>query len=190
MVSTKEQLEAAIEALRIVDTYDIVAEFERELLNHCGHWVGVRLDPRDGQWHSVCEASRSVSCDEYFNESGSLSQMTVLSGQTSEYPGPTDGYEWEASDTGTYWGNDSGEYCTDDDGQLEEFLEKYHSEVYEAAAEGTDLEVIAKSAGVYRFSVSTNPVNPDYSYRMKEVQDQINERIEIIQSEIDELEAE
>lgn len=108
MTSTKEQLQAAIEHLRNVDTYDIAAEFEREILNHCGYWVGVRLDPATGEWHSVCEASRCVSSDEYFGESGVLSEMTILSGQTSEYPGPEAGYEWEVDEDGEYWGNDSG----------------------------------------------------------------------------------
>lgn len=162
------------ENLQYVDTRELVSEFERELLNHCGHWVGVRLDPATGGWYVVVEPSRNVSCNEYFNESGVLSEMTVLSGQTCEYPGPEDGYEWEDDSTGSYVRDENCSWCC------------YDQVIKEFGTDGDkDVDTVIAREGLTRFSVSTTPVDPDYSYRMKEVQDQIDERIELIRSEIE-----
>jgi hypothetical protein len=176
------KLETALESLLNVDTYDIAAEFEKQLLTRSGLWIGMRLDPLTGAWHHSCEASATTSCDEYFQESGLLSEMTVCSGSTNGTPGPNDGYEWEKSDDGEYWGNDSGDHCTDDD--LESFLEEYFSEECGALPGGNDLRELAVSVGLYRFTVGITPVSPDYEYRMKSIQELIDERIAAIESEL------
>ena len=183
---TIETLTIAVDALRSVDAWQIAKEFETAKLDHVGHWVGIRLNPADGDWHSVCDASSNVSCEEYFNENGLLSEMTVCSGQCNETPGPEDGYEWTASDAGTYWGNDDAQWCPEDD--LESFLEDKFSEQYDAAEDGTDLEDIARSVGLYKFEVSSTPVDPDYSYLETTIQEQIDERIELIEAEIESVE--
>jgi hypothetical protein len=182
METQTQNLETALESLRNVDTYDIAKEFEKQLLEHTGHWVGIRLDPLTGIWHSSCDASKTTSCDEYFNESGLLSEMTVCSGSTNGTPGPDDGYEWENSDEGEYWGDDSGNHCTDDG--LESYLEENFSDEYEALPDGNDLRELAVSVGLYRFTVGTTPVSPDYEDRMKSIQELIDERISAIESEL------
>ena len=182
---TIEQLNSAVDALRSVDAWQIARDFEATKIDHVGHWVGVRLNPADGEFHTVCEASRNVSAEEYFDEAGCLSEMTVCSGQCGETPGPEDGYEWEQSKEGTYWGNDDGQWCCDH--SIEDFLQEKFSDQYESAEERTDLEEIATSVRLYKFDVSSTPLDPDSSDLEKTIQELIDGRIELIESEIEEL---
>lgn len=179
----------AIEKLREVDATIIAADYERECIENAGLWTCVRLTPQSGEWYCDSEVSKCCSTDEYFGESGVFSAMTLISSQSSFTPGPGDGYEWEEDENGSYWGDPSnGDYCCEDD--LETFLEKEYAAAYEAADEGANLEVLAKSVGLYKFSVTSTPVNPDYTETAKMIQEEIDARIKSMEEEIERLEAE
>jgi len=152
-------------------------QFEKEKIDHCNHVVAIRFEPKDGSWYSTCEVSWGVSEDEYFSNSGLLSQMTLLSGKTSGTPGPDDGYEWEDDAHGPYVRDESARWSTYDD-----VISKFGVGDSDEVAD----ELISRKQ-LTRFSVSSTPVDPDYSAVEKQIEESLDERILLIQKELDEV---
>lgn len=86
-----------VERINSLDANEIVADylaFDFDCVP--GTYTAFVLDPSTGEIHRVNEPSRCCSTDEYFNESGALSRVTLISGTRSHWnPSPDDGFLWE-----------------------------------------------------------------------------------------------
>lgn len=95
-------LKLALESARDLDALALVAEFREFCHKKCasGSYAALRYDPASGETRFCNEPSWSCSANEYFSESGILSDMTLLSARLPccGAPGPDDGFEWVDGD--------------------------------------------------------------------------------------------
>lgn len=172
--------------LRDVDGREVARLFEREQIENSGHWVAVRFHPRENDLYHVVEASECCTEEEYNNTCGPASRVTLKSGSTCWTPGPDDGFEWETDEDGSYFGNDDGDWFCED--ALDEKAEGMDG--YEELAEGADLEDFVKSKGYYKFRVTSQPVDPDYSYDAEEIEKECSDLADECEALAEEIEAE
>ena len=168
------------ENLRALDIESELVEFDRDQIDNSPNWTARRFNPRTGETWTSVEASRCCSEDEYFSKHGAASILTLQSGSLCNTPGPEDGYEWETSDTGSWFGNDEGDYFD------EQYIEKNAKKLegYDELPEGSDLETFVKSKGYYRFDVGSTPVEPaDYSRES----DELKKELEALAAQCDEI---
>ena len=177
-----EKLQAAINRLENVSAWDIACDFDKELISNPGCYVAARIDPATGDHRISVEASWCCSADEYFSESGVLSDTTLCSGSYTNSPGPEDGYEWEEDEDGNYWGNFAYEWFLADD--IEEQMDLLYPD-----DECEHCEEFLVKKGWYRFSVGTTPVDQDgLLQRESQIRGAIDELVQSISNRIDELE--
>ena len=174
------------ENLRNLDIVDELVEFDRDQIENVPNWCARRFNPRTGTTWTNVSPSWSCSEDEYYSQHGPSSTLTLKSGSLSNTPGPGDGYEWELSETGSWWGNDDGDYF--DEQNIDQKVRKM--EGYGELTEGSDLEKFIKTKGYYRFDVGSTPVEPvDYSRERDELEKELEKLAIQCEKVADELES-
>lgn len=187
---TKETLQSAIDNLEKMkdNTYSMAVEFDQEKISTNGSYVAITVNP-SGSWSVHSSPSWECSCDEYFSESGVLSLNTIHS-ETGCFgsPGPEDGYEWEDSEDGEYYGDDSGTwFCFDRAAQELDEMDDFDGDADELTAEEIHAEIVSR--GYHRFTVSDRACEPDgYNDLSSILDDAIDKIIDGIQNEIDTIE--
>lgn len=168
------ELQEAIERIELAKTeiFSLCVEVEAARWGNTNYHA-VRYNPRSGEIFSTEDISWTCSADEYFKESGELSNITLWSGQGwCGWPEPDAGYEWDEVENGHLIGDPSGgEY------DLVENLEE--DEISEKLA-----------AGWIRFEVSTIPIDPDYSQMEEEIEEALDALKSAIEEKIEELQEE
>lgn len=165
------------------EAIELIEEAKNEILSLCveiesarwgnTNYHAIRYNPNSGKIYATEDPSWTCSADEYFGESGVLSNVTLWSGQGwCGWPSANDGYEWEEKENGHLIGHGStGEY------ELVENLE--------------DEEIAEKiNAGWIRFEVSTTPVDPDYSHMEGEIEEALAALKAAIESKIEDMQEE
>jgi len=194
---SREALESALKHLKELDAVDLVAEF-RAFEHSCTHgsYCALVLDPVSGKTRTVNEASWCCSANEYFRESGVLSDITLLSDTRGHWsPGPDDGFEPDYNEGENDYAHPEGDYsgwiAKDSFAEKAEDLiaEKLGIDTVSAEIQIGDPEYVLAALGWEFFSVGNTPVNgwvPDGrgDWTVKEVQKQIDELIEKIEAEI------
>lgn len=168
----KQALEQAQEHIAAArgKIYDLCWEIESARWGNTNHHA-IRFNPQNGSVYTTEDPSWTCSQDEYFKENGELSQTTLWSGQGwCEYPDADSGYEWDTDENGDLIGDfETGQYET---------IESLDDE------EVADFEAI----GWKKFSVSTRPIDPDYSEMEREINESLDALEAAIEEKIEELE--
>lgn len=90
-----ENLKSSLELIKSLEPSDITEQF-LEFRHSCepGSYCAAVLNPKSGKVHFINESSQSCSTDEYFEDSGVLSEKTLISSIRDYFqPGPDDWFE-------------------------------------------------------------------------------------------------
>jgi hypothetical protein len=197
---TFTNLRNAIDNLRKLDVVNFVEEFRKfEHSCHPGTYCALILNPATGEIRFLNEASWCCSTNEYFSESGALSDVTLISCTRAYWsPGPDDSFELD-------YKNEKNDYAHPKDDfsgwvpkdQFYEVAEKLIAEklgidIESAEIKIGDPEYVLSTFGWEFFSISNTPVDgwvPDGEddETVKNVKEKIENLIACIELEIDVL---
>ena len=94
------KLKSVLEYIQSLDATELLVEYlKADHAAQAGTYVALVLDPKEEDYFIRNTPSWEETCDEYYQESGALSQLTLLSGTRDHYTaGADDGWEWEYCD--------------------------------------------------------------------------------------------
>lgn len=193
--NTSEELKKALEHLENLDVWDMAVTFLKACAESPTLYHALELNPRTGTYHVTSEASWACSADEYFEEHGALSRVSVLSASASNYyPSPDGEFEWKEDEDGSYvfdgsW--DNSDWASADN--LADILKTFAADADEEDFEDAeDAEDAIKKLNLVRFSVDrTDPIDGwDTENAEREIRESIAGIQEEIEAELEEIEEE
>ena len=188
----KSKLEAALEFLRGLDIAALTEEFlKKEHAAAPGCHFRLVIAPADGDYRFCVSPSRECSSEEFFRESGIISEFTAAASTTTwGKPSPDEGFEWEDGSDYLWDGVRADSWISRD-----EAPEKARK-IFESKFPGRGWEIsfdpfeFLKSIGWQSFSVSSTPVDGWWNqYTHDEIKGNIQLVIDSIEMELSEVES-